>query len=86
LMQVLYTVWKDELRIDKSRIFDIEYNIDLGLQILRQYHDISGGNIRRALFLYNNGYKYNNSGYLTKVNASIYNQDADRVNLVNVGR
>lgn len=86
LMQVLYAVWKDELKIDKSRIFDIEYNIDLGLQILQQYHDISGGNIRRALFLYNNGYKYNNSGYLTKVNASIYNQGEDSTKLVNVGR
>jgi len=86
LMQVRYSVWKDELRIDKNRIFDIEYNIDLGLRILKQYHEVSGGNINRTLFLYNNGYKYNNSGYLTRVNASIYNQDGEFAKPVNVGR
>jgi len=86
LMQVRYSVWKDELRIDKNRIFDIEYNIDLGLRILKQYHEVSGGNIDRTLFLYNNGYKYNNSGYLTRVNASIYNQDGEFAKPVNVGR
>ena len=75
LMQVRYAVWKDELHIDKNRIFDIEYNIDLGLRILKQYHEVSGGDIRRTLFLYNNGYKYNNSGYPARVNASIYNQE-----------
>jgi len=86
LMQVHYAVWKDELKIDKSRIFDVEYNIDLGLQILKQYNDLSGGDLRRALFLYNNGYRYNNSGYLSRVNDSIYNRDADGARLVNVGR
>ena len=79
LMQVRYSVWKDELAIDKSRIFDIDYNIDLGLRILKQYHDISGGDLRRALFLYNNGYKYNNGGYIAKVNSSIYNQEPERI-------
>jgi soluble lytic murein transglycosylase-like protein len=77
LMQVRYSVWKDELKIDRSRIFDIEYNIDLGLRILKQYKDIAGGNMHRALFLYNNGYKYNNNGYYAKVNSSIYNQDLE---------
>jgi soluble lytic murein transglycosylase-like protein len=86
LMQVRYAVWKDELGIDKNRIFDVEYNIDLGLQILKQYHDISGGNLSRALFLYNNGYKYNNKGYFSKVNASIYNQDTEGTSTVTVGR
>ncbi len=77
LMQVRYAVWKDELGIDRSRIFDVEYNIDLGLRILKQYQDIAGGNMRRALFLYNNGYKYNNEGYVAKVNSSIYNQELE---------
>jgi len=76
-MQVRYAVWKDELSIDKSRLFDIEYNIDLGLRILKQYRDLSGGSIRRALFLYNNGYLYNNTGYYAKVNSSIYNQEPE---------
>lgn len=86
LMQVRYAVWKDELNIDKNKIFDIEYNIELGLKILKQYHEVSGGNLGRTLFLYNNGYKYNNSGYITKVNASIYNQDADSASPVSVSR
>lgn len=75
LMQVRYSVWKDELGIDRSRIFDIDYNIDLGLRILKQYREIAAGNMRRALFLYNNGYKYNNGGYIARVNSSIYNLD-----------
>jgi len=75
LMQIHYAVWKNEFRIDKSRIFNIAYNIELGLQILKQYYDLSDGNIERALFLYNNGYKYNNTGYIAKVSNSIYNQE-----------
>lgn len=75
LMQVRYEVWKDELRIDKARITDVDYNIDLGLRILKQYRDIAGGDLRRALFLYNNGYLYNNTGYIAKVSSSIYNQE-----------
>lgn len=84
LMQVRYSVWKDELAIDRSRIFDIDYNIDLGLRILKQYHDLSGGDMQRALFLYNNGYKYNNGGYIAKVNSSIYNQEPERIALSGV--
>jgi len=86
LMQIHYAVWKDELKIDKSRIFNIDYNIELGLQILRQYYDRSGGNIKRALFLYNNGYKYDNTGYFAKVSSSIYNQDKDSAKLVNISQ
>jgi soluble lytic murein transglycosylase-like protein len=86
LMQIHYAVWKDELKIDKNRIFEIEYNIGLGLKILKQYYDLSGGDINRALFLYNNGYKYQNTGYLTKVNNSIYNQDTDQVKLASVSQ
>jgi soluble lytic murein transglycosylase-like protein len=75
LMQVRYGVWKDEMSIDKSRLFDIEYNIDLGLRILKQYYDIAGGDVRRALFLYNNGFLYHNSRYVAQVSSSIYNQE-----------
>lgn len=86
LMQVRYAVWKDELNIDMKKIFDIDYNIELGLKILKQYHEVSGGNLGRTLFLYNNGYKYNNSGYITKVNSSIYNQGPDSARPVSVSR
>lgn len=84
LMQVRYSVWKDELEIDKGRIFDVDYNIDLGLRILRQYSDVAGGDVRRALFLYNNGYLYNNTRYLTRVNSSIYNQEPKEAAVVGV--
>jgi soluble lytic murein transglycosylase-like protein len=67
LMQVNFSVWKDELDIDKKRIFDIDYNIDLGLQILKRYYLESKGNLKRALHLYNNGYKYKNYSYVNKV-------------------
>jgi soluble lytic murein transglycosylase-like protein len=86
LMQIHYGVWKDELKIDKNRIFDIAYNIELGLKILKQYYDLSGGDIKRALFLYNNGYKYNNTGYIAKVSGSIYNQEIDPPQLAGVSQ
>jgi soluble lytic murein transglycosylase-like protein len=70
LMQINYFAWKDELSIDKNRIFDIDYNIELGLEVLKRYYNESNGDIFRALFLYNNGYKYNNTMYPEKVKAS----------------
>jgi len=70
LMQINYFAWKDELSIDKSRIFDIDYNVELGLQILKVYYNESKGDIFRALYLYNNGYKYNNTKYTEKVKAT----------------
>lgn len=86
LMQIHYAVWKDELKIDKDRIFEIAYNIELGLHILKQYFDLSGGDMKRALFLYNNGYKYNNTGYVAKVSNSIYNQEIEPVQLAGVSQ
>jgi len=86
LMQVHYAVWKDELRIDKNRIFDIDYNIGLGLKILKQYYDLSNGDIKRALFLYNNGYKYQNTGYLARVNDSLYFQDPETAKRIGVSQ
>ena len=72
LMQVNYSVWKDELQIESSKIFDIEYNIEMGLRILKRYYDKSNGDIMRALHLYNNGYTYNNKKYNKKVVSTIY--------------
>ncbi len=86
LMQIHYAVWKNEFNIDKNRIFDIAYNIELGLRILKQYYDLSDGDIKRALFLYNNGYKYNNTGYIAKVSNSIYNQEIDTSQRVGVSQ
>ncbi len=72
LTQVNYSVWKDELNIDFNRIFEKEYNIDLGLRILKHYYDEVAGNIFMALFRYNNGYKYNNTGYSGKIIATSF--------------
>ena len=67
LMQVNYSVWKDELAIDFNRIFEKEYNIDLGLKILKHYYEEASGNIFMALFRYNNGYKYQNKKYNARI-------------------
>ncbi len=72
LMQINYSVWKNELNIDFNKIFDIEYNIDLGLRILKHYYEKSNGDIMKALYLYNNGYKYDNFSYNNKVVSTIF--------------
>ena len=72
LMQVNFSVWKEELDIDSLRIFDIEYNIDLGLRILKHYFDESNGDLLQALHLYNNGYLHNNHKYKHKVVSSVF--------------
>ena len=77
LMQVNYAVWKDELNIDYNRIFEQEYNIDLGLRVLKHYYDEASGNLFTALFRYNNGYKYNNTKYNGRiVSTKFYGQDS----------
>lgn len=70
LMQINYSVWKNELDIRIEQIFDIEYNIDLGLQILKRYQKASNGDILQMLHLYNNGYLYNNHAYKHKVTST----------------
>jgi len=67
LMQVNYSVWKDQLAIDFNRIYEKEYNIDLGLKILKQYYKESSGNIFMALYRYNNGYKFQNEDYNARI-------------------
>ncbi len=67
LMQINYNVWKDYYKIDPNKLFDIEYNIDLGLKILKHYYDQEGGDLDLALFRYNNGYLYKNKSYVKKV-------------------
>ncbi len=72
LMQVNFEVWKDELNIDRQRLFDIEYNIDLGLKILKRYYKVADGDILRALHLYNNGFLFNNEKYKVKVTNTVF--------------
>lgn len=70
LMQVNYAVWKDQLNIDYGKIFDKEYNIDLGLKILKHYYEKANGNIFIALSYYCSGYNPNCPVYNGKVLAS----------------
>lgn len=82
LMQVNLPVWRNELAIDENNIFDVDYNIDLGLRILKMYYEESDGNMKLALHLYNNGYKYNNMGYADKVgNAALAFNPSHQFNL-----
>lgn len=78
LMQVNLSVWKNELAINQDSIFDVDYNIDLGLQILKRYLIESKGNMPRALHLYNNGYRYNNTAYIGRVSDSLFNLSTNR--------
>lgn len=55
LMQINYDAWKEDLQIDKKRIFDPEYNIDLGIIIYKYYLKRANNNVNLALFYYNNG-------------------------------
>lgn len=70
LMQVNYPVWKVELNIDRRKLTQVDYNIELGLTILKGYLRETGGDVIKALILYNNGYKYANDAYPEKIIAS----------------
>jgi soluble lytic murein transglycosylase-like protein len=75
-MQVSYPVWKDELNIDRRKLSQVDYNIELGLTILKGYLRETGGDVIKALLLYNNGYKYANSNYHEKVIATNFYKQA----------
>ncbi|MGE5343805.1 MAG: lytic transglycosylase domain-containing protein [Candidatus Omnitrophota bacterium] len=72
LMQVNLGVWKDELKLDSRCIFNVDYNVDIGLKILKTYYDLTHGNLKRALYLYNNGYRYTNSQFVAKVDSAAH--------------
>jgi soluble lytic murein transglycosylase-like protein len=76
LMQINYAVWKDKLKINLKKITEVDYNIELGLTILKSYLRETSGDILRALLLYNNGYKYTNSTYNEKVIATNFYKNA----------
>jgi soluble lytic murein transglycosylase-like protein len=71
LMQVSLPVWRKELNIDEGRLFEANYNLLIGLSILRHYMNVSNGDIWRALHLYNNGFKHNNLKYVKKIKKAI---------------
>ena len=78
LMQINYSVWKDELAIDFNRIYEKAYNVELGLTVLKHYYDETGGNLAKALFHYNNGYKFNNTKYNVKIVSTLFYANRDK--------
>ena len=85
LMQVNLAVWRDPLDIDENRIFDVEYNIDLGLKVLKHYYEETNGNLKLALHLYNNGYLYNNTAYTEKVGSAVNSIESQNINWHSLG-
>lgn len=69
LMQV-YPIWhQDKIRLDggsNELLWNPEFNIKIGTQILREYLNRSRGNVREALARYNGSFGANN-GYPEKV-------------------
>jgi len=51
-MQVHYAVWKDELQLDRQRLDDPEYSVEIAVEILLRYLDKHSGDISAALFDY----------------------------------
>ncbi len=76
LMQVNYPVWKNQLNIDFKRITQIDYNLELGLTILKGYLRETSGDILKALVLYNNGYKNTGNNYQEKIIATNFYRHA----------
>lgn len=65
LMQISYSTWKKHFGIEHiNHLYKIEYNIDLGLRILKRYLRKSNGDVKRALVRYNGGA---NKTYVQKV-------------------
>jgi soluble lytic murein transglycosylase-like protein len=76
LMQVNYPVWKDALSIDRGKLTQVDYNIELGLTILKGYLREAKGDSLKALILYNNGYKSPSTNYQEKVIATNFYKHA----------
>lgn len=72
LMQINYKVWKDSLNIEFERIFDKEYNIELGLKVLKYYYDKADGNLFQALSRYNTGFTSYYPRYNKKVTTTTF--------------
>lgn len=67
LMQINYSVWKKVYDIKREKLFDKEYNIDLGLRILTHYIRKSSGNLFLALQWYNGGFIGTNLSFKERI-------------------
>jgi hypothetical protein len=73
LMQVNYGVWKDELQIDPERIYEVDYNLDIGCRILLHYLNRNPGDLSKALYEYCSGFMADgNFAYPARVMSSNY--------------
>jgi len=72
LMQIRYSIWKDTFNIDIRKIFNKEYNIDLGLRILKHYYKKTSGNLIATLQHYNGNIEDTTSSFNNRVANSRY--------------
>jgi len=70
LMQINFSVWKKNLKLDESRIHEIRYNIRHGMGILRHYIDYCGGDESKALLMYWAGFFPPDDSYLKRIESS----------------
>lgn len=84
--QVNYNVWKDELDIDINRIFEVEYNIELGAEIFLRYLKEANGDLAKAYFWYNNGQsgRYLNYSYIDLIERSKFCKQEFRTTSTNI--
>lgn len=72
LFQLNLKSWKDELEIDEARIYEPEYNIELGLEVLKRCRE-KAGNWFLAVGMYNRGNNYQYSNHPEKLRNSPFN-------------
>ena len=72
LFQINIPSWEKELKINKNRIYEPEYNIELGLTILQRYYN-EAGTWPMAMAMFNMGKNYAQSKHPEKFATSIFN-------------
>jgi soluble lytic murein transglycosylase-like protein len=55
LMQIMYSLWQEEFKLDISQMFKIPYNMEYGLEIFKRYLKLAKGDVIKALRIYNGG-------------------------------
>jgi soluble lytic murein transglycosylase-like protein len=69
LYQVRFSIWRRAMHLDRARMLEVDYNTWAAARILDHYRLLAGGDLWRAVHLYNNGPggKYDNREYAVKV-------------------
>lgn len=71
LFQFNLRIWKNALEIDESKLYDPEYNIEIGLTILKKCYE-QGGNWGLAVGIYNRGRNHMESKHPEKLAKSMF--------------